>query len=160
MFSSVVVFNHFTTLFISYTYQENIAIMFYFSAKPTKSRGLVSTVPQSASVPTTEMPITCGQRRQSRIVGGEKAYPGAWPWQAGLRLGPDQGIFCGGSLIKKQWVVTASHCVYDFLKRKMIPPLDIILGEFDKGNEEGQEISTKVGTLTRHRLSNSCLRLC
>ncbi|XP_004648783.1 chymotrypsinogen B-like, partial [Octodon degus] len=44
----------------------------------------------------------------SRIVNGEDAVPGSWPWQAYL-LGEDV-YQCGGSLICKDWVVTAAHC--------------------------------------------------
>ena len=115
---------------------------------PAKPKTPASASPALPTQAPTEMPITCGQRRESRIVGGEKAYPGAWPWQVGLKLSPEEDIFCGASLIKKQWIVTASHCVHDFLKQKKIPPLDVVLGEFDKGNEEGQEITSKVNNPT------------
>ena len=52
-------------------------------------------------------------RAQPRIIGGEEADPDAWPWMAALiQAGstPYRGLFCGGSLIDGQWVVTAAHC--------------------------------------------------
>ncbi|RVE69980.1 hypothetical protein OJAV_G00083010 [Oryzias javanicus] len=51
----------------------------------------------------------CGQPQLStRIVGGDEAPPGSWPWQVSLHR-PSQ--YCGGSLINHQWVLTAAHCV-------------------------------------------------
>ncbi|KAK3585666.1 hypothetical protein CHS0354_020231, partial [Potamilus streckersoni] len=46
-----------------------------------------------------------------RIVGGDIAEPGAWPWLVSLHGGLDQRFFCGGSIISEYWVLTAGHCV-------------------------------------------------
>ncbi|XP_059479415.1 brachyurin-like [Neocloeon triangulifer] len=45
---------------------------------------------------------------RSKIIGGDFATPGQFPYQVGLFL--DGSGFCGGSLIKDDVILTAAHC--------------------------------------------------
>ncbi|XP_033646369.1 serine protease hepsin-like [Asterias rubens] len=56
----------------------------------------------------------CGTRQPEdksiqRIVGGEDAARGAWPWYAQLYF--DGTFSCGGTLVENKYIVTAAHCV-------------------------------------------------
>jgi secreted trypsin-like serine protease len=49
---------------------------------------------------------------QFRIVGGDQALQGQFPWVGDQRIGNMHQ--CGSSLIAPTWVITAAHCVVDF----------------------------------------------
>ncbi|KAK2880788.1 hypothetical protein Q8A67_018056 [Cirrhinus molitorella] len=55
------------------------------------------------------VPAIKPQTINSRIVNGQNAISGSWPWQVSLQL-PTGFHFCGGSLINQNWVLTAAHC--------------------------------------------------
>ncbi|KAG7269040.1 hypothetical protein CRUP_003661, partial [Coryphaenoides rupestris] len=67
----------------------------------------------------------------NKIVNGQNAVSGSWPWQVSLQ--DSNGFhFCGGSLINQYWVVTAAHCrVYPGRHR-------VILGEHDRQSTSEQ----------------------
>lgn len=55
-----------------------------------------------------------GETDTEMIVGGAPAEPGKYPWQVRLYESMDDEIgFCGGSIIDKQWILTAAHCLLD-----------------------------------------------
>nr|XP_022921224.1 uncharacterized protein LOC111429520 isoform X2 [Onthophagus taurus] len=63
------------------------------------------------------------QQAQRRVVGGEEAGFGTFPWQAYIRIGSSR---CGGSLVSRRHVVTAGHCVARAVPRQV----HVTLGDY------------------------------
>nr|ABZ04016.1 serine protease 8 [Costelytra zealandica] len=45
-----------------------------------------------------------------RVVGGTDAEAGAFPFIVSLRT-TSNNLFCGGSIINNEWILTAAHCI-------------------------------------------------
>ncbi|XP_077867850.1 serine protease 48-like, partial [Saccoglossus kowalevskii] len=73
----------------------------------------------------------CGiaRRRPKRIIGGQDAAIGEWPWMAVLYHTRNRVHFCGGALISTNWVVTAATCIN--VSRVNESTLTVYLGKHD-----------------------------
>lgn len=105
-------------------------------------------------------PPECGKtsvNQQPRIVGGQPAELGAWPWIALLgystRNRPGPFWDCGGSLINERYVVTAAHCLtHPFLTLKVVR-----LGEneIDNDNDGATPVDILVEKVLPHPTYNA-----
>ncbi|XP_032888268.1 enteropeptidase, partial [Amblyraja radiata] len=60
----------------------------------------------------------------ARIVGGHDAVDGTWPWIVSLHYIGHH--ICGSTLISKQWLVSAAHCVYG--RNQVLSRWEAVLG--------------------------------
>ncbi|HGS4558930.1 TPA: trypsin-like serine protease [Vibrio cholerae] len=71
----------------------------------------------------------------SRIIGGEQAPVGAWPYMVSLTTRDKSMAWCGGSLLSERYVLTAAHCV----DKKDPSTMDVIVGAYDMDNISAAE---------------------
>nr|XP_970121.3 PREDICTED: proclotting enzyme [Tribolium castaneum] len=102
-------------------------------------------------------PSDCGQPESAkyRVVGGEEALPGRWPWMAAIFLHGSRRteFWCGGSLITAKHVLTAAHCTRDSRQRPFAAKqFTVRLGDIDlkRNDEPSSPITFKVSEIRAH----------
>eukprot|EP00095_Tigriopus_kingsejongensis_P004782 maker-scaffold77_size404793-snap-gene-2.14 protein:Tk04782 transcript:maker-scaffold77_size404793-snap-gene-2.14-mRNA-1 annotation:"chymotrypsinogen 2-like" len=98
----------------------------------------------------------CGQtptesQWYSKILNGNPAQSGQFPWQAGIRTKDSKFIYCGGTLITRELVLTAAHCFNSINESN----IEVVLGEHDiAANHNGTRI-VPVAKIIRHPKFNT-----
>lgn len=85
-----------------------------------------------------------------RIVGGHEVIPGEIPWQVIFINKLTKVAFCGGSLLNKEWIITAAHCV-----EGKIGTFIVRAGEHDITKNEGKESDHNIAEYHIHPRYNS-----
>ncbi|XP_029046484.2 proclotting enzyme-like isoform X2 [Osmia bicornis bicornis] len=102
-----------------------------------------------SSIDASQCGAKNGNQDQERIVGGQNADPGEWPWIAALFNAGRQ--FCGGSLIDDKHILTAAHCVAN-MNSWDVARLTVRLGDYNiKTNTEIRHVERRVKRVVRHR---------
>lgn len=82
-------------------------------------------LPMQGSAPYRAAMERYFKKEQPKIVGGQLATSGAYPWQVSLGVSwiasAYQAHFCGGSVYNETWIITAAHCL------EGTPPKDVVV---------------------------------
>lgn len=70
-----------------------------------------------------------------RVVGGIEARRDEFPYQVQLRL--FGAHLCGGSVINREWVLTAAHCLFDVISPNNY---GVVVGQHDINRSEGEQV--------------------
>ncbi|KAI7803509.1 trypsin II-P29-like [Triplophysa rosa] len=88
----------------------------------------------------------CGQAPlNTKIVGGQDATSGSWPWQVSVTT-TSAGHFCGGGLISKNWVLSAAHCFKSTITSSII----LYFGRQSNTGSNPNQVSSRVRLVIKH----------
>ncbi|XP_044266759.1 brachyurin-like [Tribolium madens] len=67
-----------------------------------------------ASIWAKQIPAMMKKSTGVRIIGGNTANAGQFPFMAAINVQTGTStFFCGGALISNEWILTSAHCVYN-----------------------------------------------
>ncbi|KAG8226433.1 hypothetical protein J437_LFUL015101 [Ladona fulva] len=114
-------------------------------SRPTVSRPTPTTTATTVSRPVSRPPVTTTRKPGNEVDGvqcgtveiqpspfithGQRSSRGQWPWHAALyqAKGTDLTYICGGTLIGKNSVLTAAHCVTKAYNGRPVDPETILV---------------------------------
>ncbi|XP_056608844.1 trypsin-2-like [Triplophysa dalaica] len=89
----------------------------------------------------------CGKAAlNTKIVGGGDATSGSWPWQVSIQRISTGSHFCGGSIINKDWILSAAHCFQSISPSN----IKVSLGRQKLSGTDSNEISRKIDQIFNH----------
>ncbi|XP_066157604.1 phenoloxidase-activating factor 3-like isoform X1 [Euwallacea fornicatus] len=77
------------------------------------------------------LPKNCGfLNTNNRIINGEDAFLNEFPWMVLLQysIGNSLRFLCGGTIINKNYILTAGHCIADLGRKRLVR---VRVGEYD-----------------------------
>ncbi|XP_066547101.1 chymotrypsin-like elastase family member 2A [Amia ocellicauda] len=82
----------------------------------------------------------------TRVVGGVDARPHSWPWQISLQYSSGGNWYhtCGGTLIARNWVLTAAHCISSRNTYR------VVLGKHNLKQNEAGSLAISAGKIIVH----------
>ncbi|KAK7482293.1 hypothetical protein BaRGS_00026421, partial [Batillaria attramentaria] len=99
-------------------------------------------------------PVEVEEPRFEKIVGGDMAQHGMYPWQVGIQkiyniyANGDKlvGHWCGGTIINRHWILSAAHCFKTLAKSRVM----IKVGDHGQKEDDEGEQKFEVEELIMH----------